>query len=54
LGIATLTFAANVREIWLNGTVSISRPYLRLDRQPEATRRAYAKEYGIPLRELGM
>ncbi len=27
---------------------------IRLDRQPEATRRAYAKEYGIPLRELGM
>jgi hypothetical protein len=49
-----LTFDANVREIWPDGTASISRPYIRLDRQPEATRRAYAEEYGIPLRELGL
>jgi hypothetical protein len=49
-----LTFAANIREIWPDGTVSLSRPYLRLDRQPEATRRAYAEEYGIPLDELGL
>jgi hypothetical protein len=49
----SLTFSATVREIWPDGTVSISRPYIRLDRQPEATRRAYAKEYGIPLHELG-
>jgi hypothetical protein len=49
-----LTFAANVREIWPDGTASISRPYIRLDRQPEATRRAYAKGYGIPLGELGL
>lgn len=27
---------------------------LRLDRQPEATRRAYAKEFGIALHELGL
>ena len=49
-----LTFAANVREIWPNGTVSISRPYVRLDRQPEATRRVYAREFEIPLDELGL
>jgi hypothetical protein len=49
-----LTFAANIREIWPDGTASISRPYLRLDRQPEATRRIYAKEYNIPLGELGL
>ncbi len=45
---------ANVREIWPDGTASISRPYVRLDRQPEATRRAYAEECGIPLHELGV
>jgi hypothetical protein len=49
-----LTFAANVREIWPDGTVSLSRPYVRLDRQPEATRRAYVEEYNIPLDELGL
>jgi hypothetical protein len=43
--------AANVREIWSEGTASISRPYIRLDRQPEATRRAYAREFGIALDE---
>jgi hypothetical protein len=26
----------------------------RLDRQPEATRRAYAEKCGVPLHELGM
>jgi hypothetical protein len=50
----SLTFSATVREIWPDGTVSISRPYIRLDRQPEATRRAYAGEYGISLYELGL
>jgi hypothetical protein len=49
-----LTFAANIREIWPDGTVSISRPYLRLDRQPEATRHIYAEECGIPLDELNL
>ena len=49
-----LTFAANIREICPDGTASISRPYLRLDRQPEATQRIYAKECGIPLHELGL
>ena len=49
-----LTSAANIREIWPDGTVSLSRPYIRLDRQPEATRRIYAEEYGVPLRELGL
>ena len=49
-----LTFDANVREIWPDGTVSISRPYVRLDRQPEATQRIYAEECGIPLGELGL
>ena len=49
-----MTFAANIREIWPDGTASISRPYVRLDRQPEATRHAYAKEYGTSLRELGL
>ncbi len=49
-----LTFAANIREVWPDGTASISRPYIRLDRQPEATRRAYAVKYGIPLGELGL
>jgi len=49
-----LTFAANIREIWPDGTVSISRPYIRLDRQPEATQRIYAEECGIPLGELGL
>ena len=49
-----LTFAANVREIWPDGTASISRPYLRLDRQPEATQRIYAREFEIPLHELGL
>jgi len=47
-----LTFDANVREVWPDGTVSLSRPYIRLDRQPGATRRAYAQRFGIPLGEL--
>jgi hypothetical protein len=50
----SLTFSATVREIWPDGTVSLSRPYVRLDRQPEATRRIYAEEHGIPLGELGL
>jgi hypothetical protein len=33
---------------------ALARPYVRLDRQGEATRRAYAVKYNIPLRELGM
>ena len=49
-----MTFAANVREIWTDVIVSLSRPYIRLDRQPEATLRAYAKEYNIPLGEIGL
>ena len=49
-----LTFDANVREIWPDGTVSLSRPYVRLDRQPEATQRIYAREFEIPLHELGL
>jgi hypothetical protein len=49
-----LTFDANVREIWPDGTVSVSRPYIRLDRQPEATLRVYAVKCGIPLGELGL
>jgi hypothetical protein len=49
-----LTFAANIREIWPDGTVSISRPYVRLDRQPEETKWAYVEEYNIPFHELGM
>ena len=49
-----MTFDANVREIWPDGIVSLSRPYIRLDRQEEATRRAYEKEYGIPLGEIGL
>ena len=32
--------------------MKISRPYIRLDRQPEVTRRLYADEDGIPLHEL--
>ncbi len=34
--------------------MQINRAYIRLDRQPEATRRAYAKEFGIALHELGL
>ena len=49
-----LTFAANVREIVPDGTVSVSRPYIRLDRQPAATRRTYARQFGISLDELGL
>jgi hypothetical protein len=49
-----LTFAAAVREIWRDGTVSISRPYIRLDRQCAATRREYAKQHGIELIELDL
>ena len=49
-----LTFNANVREIWPDGTAIISRPYIKLDRQPEATRRAYAREFRIALEELGL
>ena len=49
-----LTFDANVREIWPDGTVSISRPYVRLDRQPEETKWAYVEEYNIPFHELGL
>ncbi len=49
-----LTFDATVREIWPDGTVSLSRPYIRLDRQPEGSKRSYAEEYGIPLGELGL
>ena len=49
-----LTFAANIREIWPDGTVSISRPYVRLDRQPEETKWAYVEEYNIPFHELGL
>jgi hypothetical protein len=49
----SLTFSATVREIWPDGTASISRPYIRLDRQPEETKWAYVEEYNIPLGELG-
>ena len=49
-----LTFPVTVREIWSDGTVSICRPYIRLDRQPEATRRIYAQQYGIPLEDLDL
>ena len=49
-----LTFNANVREIWPDGTVQISHPYIRLDRQSEQTRRAYAWMFDIPLEELGL
>ncbi len=49
-----MTFAANVREIRPDGTAQINRAYIRLDRQPEVTRRAYAKEFEIPLDELGL
>jgi hypothetical protein len=49
-----LTFAATVREIWRDGTVSISRPYIRLDQQPEPARRDYAREFGIPLDQLSL
>ena len=49
-----LTFAANVREIWSDGTARISHAYIRLDRQPERTRRLYADEFSIPLHELGL
>ncbi len=49
-----MTFAANVREIVPDGTVSVSRPYIRLDRQPAATRRAYARQFGISLDELAL
>ncbi len=49
-----LTFSATVREIWPDGTAQINRAYIRLDRQPESTRRAYAEKFGIPLHELGM
>jgi hypothetical protein len=49
-----LTFDANIREIWPDGTANISRPYLRLDRQPEETKWAYVEEYNIPFHELGL
>ena len=51
---ATLKAAKRLQELLIHVHHSLSRPYIRLDRQPEATRRAYAKEYGIPLRELGL
>jgi hypothetical protein len=47
-----LTFSATVREIWRDGTASISRPYIRLDRQPEPTKRAYGQQLGISLEAL--
>ena len=31
-----------------------ARPYFRLGRQPEATRRTYARMFDIPLAELGL
>ena len=49
-----LTFAASIREIWPDGTASISRPYVRLDCQPEETKWAYVEEYNIPFHELGL
>jgi hypothetical protein len=49
-----LDFAATVRRTLGDGTVVISRPYIRLDRQPEQTRHEYARECGIPLGELGL
>ena len=49
-----LTFSATVREIWPDGTAQINRAYIRLDRQPESTRRAYARQLGIALHELGL
>ena len=49
-----MTFSATVREIRPGGTVVIQRPYIRLDRQSETTRRANAEEHDIRLRELGL
>ena len=40
-------------EIRPGGTVVIQRPYIRLDRRSDTTRRAYAEEHDIRLRGLG-
>ena len=49
-----LTFSATVTDIWPTGTIIISKAYIRLDQQPEETRRAYADEFEIRLDKLGL
>jgi hypothetical protein len=49
-----LNFKARTRGQWPDGAIRISNPYFRLDSQPEATRREYARRYGIPLEDLGV
>ena len=52
-GIA-LDFKARVQGHWPDGAIRISHPYFRLDAQPEATRREYARKYHIALEDLGL
>ncbi len=49
-----LDFKARIRGQWPDGAIRISNPYFRLDAQPEATRREYARKYGISLDDLGL
>jgi hypothetical protein len=50
----TLDFRANIYGNWPDGTIRISRPYFRLDTQPDAAKREYARKYSIPLEDLGL
>ena len=45
---------ATVTDIWSNETIIISNSYIRLDRQSEETKRAYALAFDISLDELGL
>ena len=49
-----LDFRARACGQWPDGAIWISRPYFRLDEQPKATRREYARRYGIPLEDLSL
>jgi len=49
-----LTFNSTVTDIWSNETIIISNSYIRLDRQSEETKRAYALAFDISFDELGL
>lgn len=49
-----LTVAATVKAVKDDGTVVLSRPYLRPDRQPEPTKRAYVEQCGVAPGDVGL
>ncbi len=49
-----LQVSATVKSVEDDGTVVLTRPYIRLDRQPEATKRAYVEQCGVGPSEVGL